>query len=182
MFIHLLATLAMGALAAGLVYAVARTIGWKKPGVAYPIAVALAMLGYAVYDEYSWFKRSSGDLPNRLQVVRTYATSLPYQPWTYAVPRIYRYDAADVASVRANPNAPDLRLLRIVRVTRNTSSQNVSVVVDCPRGRFAEISTATEFNTDGLPKNADWQDIAGHQALRRMVCEGEVAPDAGDPA
>lgn len=174
MFIHLIATLALGGLAAAFVFAFARTIGWKKPGVAYPIAVALGMLSYSVYDEYSWFSRSSGELPGRLEVVRTYATSLPYQPWTYALPRVYRYDAADLASLRTNPTAPGQRLVLMKRITRNTSTVDVPIIVDCAKDRYAELTTATEFGDDGLPKNADWRSLTDHEALRRTICDVDV--------
>lgn len=177
MYIHLLATLAMGAMAAGLVFAIARTVGWKKPGLAYPIAIGGAMLGYAVYDEYSWYQRSASALPNQLEVVRTYATSMPYQPWTYAVPRIFQYDAADLSSVRSNPNAPGLRLVRLVRVTRNTSSADISVVIDCARGRYAEVSASTKFTAEGVPKSVDWNAISDHQVLGAAICNLSVPKD-----
>lgn len=171
MFIHLLATLAMGAIAAGCVYLIARPFGWKPPGVLYLIAAAAGMLGYSIYDEYSWYARASAALPNRLQVVRTYATSMPYQPWTYAVPRIYRFDAVDLASKRTNPNAPDLALVRLLRVTRNTSSDNITALLDCPNARYAEIDSSTTFADTGLPTNADWQSLKGHKVLKNAVCQ-----------
>ena len=179
MFIHLLATLAMGALGAVAVWTIARTIGWKKPGFAYPVAIALGMLSYTIYDEYSWYSRVSTALPTRLDVVRTYATSLPYQPWTYAVPRIYKFDAVDLASPRANPSAPELLLVLVKRITRNTSTVDVSVVVDCEKARYHEITRKTEFNAQGLPENADWSSLSQHKALRDSVCTGAAVPSAG---
>lgn len=174
MFIHLLATLALGAIAAGLVWVVARTIGRKVPSFLYPAAVAAGMLSYAVYDEYSWYSRVANGLPPQLQVVRTYATSLPYQPWTYAFPRVYKFDALDRTSARQNPKAPNLRLVRIARVTRNTSTVEVMVLVDCAGGRFMEVLEGTAFGDDGLPENPKWQPLSGHKQLRALVC-GAVA-------
>jgi hypothetical protein len=171
MFIHLLATLAIGAIAAGAVYLFSKPFGWKPPSVAYLVAAAAGILGYSIYDEYSWFTRASSALPNRLQIVRTYATSMPYQPWTYAVPRIYRFDAIDLASQRSNPNAPELALVRILRVTRNTSSENISAILDCPKARYTEIDSTTEFADTGLPLNADWQSLDDHPALKEAVCK-----------
>lgn len=170
MFVHLLATLALGAIGAGLVYLVARPFGWKVPTFAYPLAAAAGMLAYSIYDEYSWYARASVTLPTRLKVVRTYATSMPYQPWTYAVPRIYRFDAVDLGSTRTNPNAPDLTLVQLLRVTRNTSSVNVNAIVDCKNERFAEVDQQTKFAENGLPTNAKWQTLGNHPALRQVIC------------
>ena len=172
MFIHLLATLALGAVAAGLVYIIVRPFGWKPPSVVYPMAAALGILAYTVYDEYSWYSRVSSTLPTRLNVVRTYATSMPYQPWTYALPRVYRFDALDLGSTRTNPNAPDLTLVQMLRVTRNTSSVNISAIVDCRNDRFAEVDNKkTQFADNGLPTNAEWLNLADHHALRKLVCK-----------
>ncbi len=167
----LLATLALGGCAAGVVWMVAKPFGWKPPGVLYLIAAAAGMLGYSVYDEYTWFDRATTALPNRLQVVRSYATSMPYQPWTYAAPRIYRFDAVDLGSLRANPKAPDLALIRLLRVTRNTSSNNVSAILDCPNARYTEIDTSTQFTESGIPKNPDWQSLTDHRALKAAICK-----------
>lgn len=179
MFIHLLATLAMGAVAALAVWTIARTIGWKKPGIAYPIAVALGMLSYSIYDEYSWFTRASSALPNRLEVVRTYATSMPYQPWTYAVPRIYKFDAVDLGSPRANPKAPDVLLVRVSRITRNTSTADIGMLVDCSKLRFSEVTAATQFGDDGVPTNPNWEPLSEYQSLQKVVCKSGSVPAQG---
>ncbi len=171
MFYLLLTTFAMGAIAAGAVYAIARPFGWKPPVAIYPLAAAAGMLSYTIYDEYSWYERAAGALPTRLQVVRTYATSMPYQPWTYAIPRIYRFDAVDLGSTRVNPKAPDLQLVRLMRVTRNVSSEDVSVLVDCRNQRFAEIVAATKFGDDGVPTNASWQNLSDHESLKSTLCK-----------
>ena len=172
MFIHLLATLVLGAVAAGLVYIIARPFGWKPPGVVYPMAAALGILAYTVYDEYSWYSRVSSTLPTRLNVVRTYATSMPYQPWTYAVPRVYRFDAVDLGSSRTNPNAPELTMVEMQRVTRNVSSEKISSIIDCKNQRYAEIDRETEFAETGLPTNAKWLNLADHTVLRKAICDG----------
>lgn len=171
MIINLLVTITMGAIAAGAVYLIARPFGWKPPGVLYLVAAAAGMLAYSVYDEYTWYDRSAGTLPNRLQVVRTYATSMPYQPWTYALPRVYRFDAVDLGSLRANPKAPDLALIRLLRVTRNTSSENVSAILDCKNARYAEIGTTTKFTDSGIPVDPDWQSLNEHRALKESICK-----------
>ena len=172
MFMNLLVTLALGGLAAGAVYLIARPFGWKPAGVVYLAAAAAGMLAYAIYDEYSWYSRTSSTLPGRLEVVRTYATSMPYQPWTYAFPRIYRFDALDLGSTRTNSNAPGLTLVQLLRVTRNTSSVKVNAIVDCRNERFAEVDQETEFADNGLPINAKWLNLTDHHALRKVVCNG----------
>ncbi len=137
---------------------------------AHGIAAAAGMLGFAVYDEYTWFDRASAGMPTTHQVVRSYGTSVAYQPWTFAVPRIYKFDAVDVTSLRSNPNASDLLLVKVLRVTRNISSEAVSTLVQCPQSRFAEITPQTTFNDAGLPTNANWQPLSEHPNLRAVVC------------
>lgn len=170
MFMQLAATAAIGLVGAGIIYLIAKSTGWKPPSVAYLIAIAVGMVGYAIYDEYSWYSRVSAELPTRLKVVRTYATSMPYQPWTYAAPRVYKFDAVDLASKRVNPNAPDLSLVRMLRVTRNTSSVDISAIVDCSNDRFTEVDATTKFADTGLPVNPTWEKLSGHPALKQSVC------------
>lgn len=171
MIVNLLITLAMGGIAAGAVYLIARPFGWKVQGVVYLLAAAAGMLAYSVYDEYTWYERSTASLPNRLQVVRSYATSMPYQPWTYLAPRIYRFDAVDLGSRRANPKAPDLALIRLLRVTRNTSSEDVSAILDCPGSRYVEVDKNTQFSESGVPIDPDWQSLSEHPSLKNAICQ-----------
>ncbi|MEQ8823549.1 MAG: hypothetical protein RIC14_04160 [Filomicrobium sp.] len=175
MFYQLLTTFFMGAIAAGAVFMVVRTFGWKPQAAIYLLAAAVGMMSYSVYDEYSWYERSSGALPTRMHVVRSYATSMPYQPWTYAIPRIYRFDAVDLGSTRVNPKAPDLQLVRMLRVTRNVSSDDVSTLIDCRNKRFAELGTETKFADTGVPTNADWQNLGDHPNLNDVICRGSAS-------
>lgn len=103
--------------------------------------------------------------------MRSYATSMPYQPWTYAVPRIYRFDAVDLDSVRANPKAPELALIRLLRVTRNVSSDNITAILDCPNARYAEIDVTTKFSESGIPVNPDWRSLSDHPAMKAAICK-----------
>ncbi len=176
MFIHLLATLALGAVSAVFLWAIARTLKWKPPGYAYPVAVAAGMLGYAIYDEYSWYSRVANTLPPRLEVVRTYGTSLPYQPWTYAIPRVYRFDALDLGEARRNPADDSLVLVRLLRVTRNTSSKDVTLFVDCRARRYAEVKSDMKFDDRGLPLNPDWADLSSYPSLASRICSVAGAP------
>ncbi|MCH9806142.1 MAG: hypothetical protein K0U74_00250 [Alphaproteobacteria bacterium] len=170
MFIHLLTTFAMGAIGALIVYVVARTIGTKAPGVAYPVAIAVGMLSYSIYDEYSWLDRAASAMPTRFTLVRTYATSMPYQPWTYLIPRTYKFDALDLRSPRSNPAAPKMLLVQLLRVTRNTSSTTINAIVDCAKNRFTEVNAKTKFAETGLPINATWDRLCEHKALSDAVC------------
>lgn len=175
MFIHLLATVALGAVTAVFVWVIARTFRVKPPGYAYPLAVAAGMLGYAIYDEYSWYSRVANTLPPRYEVVRSYATSMPYQPWTYLAPRIYKFDALDLGEARRNPANDRLVLVRLLRVTRNTSSADVSLFVDCGANRFAELTDKTTFDAEGLPTNPVWNDLQGYGALKSRLCPAPAA-------
>ena len=172
MLTNLAVTIAMGAVGAGIIFLIAHITGWKKPGSAYLVAAAAGMLGFAVYDEYSWYDRAAAGMPTTHQVVRSYGTSVAYQPWTYAVPRIYKFDAVDTTSVLSNPKAPDLLLVKVLRVTRNVSSEAVTTLVECPQSRFAEITPQTTFDEVGLPTNADWQSLDDHPNMRAVVCKG----------
>ena len=69
---------------ASTVWVTLRTLKIKPPGYVYLIAGAAGMLAYTIYDEYSWFDRAAGALPDRFKVVETVGVSYPWQPWTYA--------------------------------------------------------------------------------------------------
>ena len=93
MLFHLLATFSAGICAAGLFLLGYRTCGRKAPRYLPPLAAGLAMIGYNVWDEYSWAGRTIADLPGHIEVVATYGNSAPWKPWTYAIPEVDRFVA-----------------------------------------------------------------------------------------
>jgi hypothetical protein len=58
MFLELIAAFAAAFVAAGIVLAVNMATGGRLPRWAMPVAAGAAMLGYAVWSEYSWFART----------------------------------------------------------------------------------------------------------------------------
>lgn len=168
--IHLLATFSAGICAAGLILLVYRSLGRKTPRYLPPLAAAIAMLGYNLWDEYSWAPRTIAGLPGHVEVVETYGSSAPWKPWTYVVPEIDRFVALDTASLRLNDKLPGYVLAEFVLVTRRSPTAATQQMFDCQGARQAEVGPSTRFDAEGLPEDRAWVSVEADSTLFKAAC------------
>ena len=171
MLFNLIGTLLVGAAVGIFIWAGYRTTGRKAPGYLIPLAVGGSILGYTIWNEYSWFDRTLDALPPEVKLVKAYTESRPWAPWTYVVPRVNRFVAVDTAKNRANPKLPAFVLIETLLVKRDEGSVKIQQMVDCGGNRFTDLSTNPIFGKDGLPQNVQW--VSGHDFtdLIITVCE-----------
>ncbi|MEM7226972.1 MAG: hypothetical protein AAF495_28645 [Pseudomonadota bacterium] len=169
MIYDLIATLAAGAGTAGLIYLVYRTVGRKAPRYLLPLAAGISMLSFAVWNEYSWFQRTKGQLPEQVRVVKTFTAQAPWQPWSYLVPMIDRFIAIDGANIRRNQALPGYALAEVIFVERRSPTVVSRQLFDCPGARRADVAAAA-FDESGLPQDASWTAVAPDSLVFQAVC------------
>jgi hypothetical protein len=172
MILPLFAAIFTGLGAAGLALAVPRLFGRRAPKWLAPVAAGAAIFAFTLWNEYSWFERTAGALPDGVEVAATYTSSSLLQPWTLVVPRINRFAAVDRAGARRNPELPDLMLADVLLFARFEPLRRLPHLFDCAGGRRAEVTPETSFAEDGAPVDPGWIDAGTDDPLVAAACRG----------
>lgn len=171
MIFELIGTIAAGFAAAGVALAINHLFGKKLPRWIVPASAGLAMLSFTIFNEYSWFPRTSASLPEGVEVAHTVTDAAFYRPWTYMWPYVDRFIAVDQASMRLNEDVPDQRMLDLIVYGRWTSAKRVKAVFDCKNGRRADVTGAVKFTEDGDLAGATWHDTGLEHPVTKQACE-----------
>ncbi|MBK1637022.1 hypothetical protein [Rhodovulum adriaticum] len=166
MFFELIASFVAGLGAAGLVLALDRLTGRHIPRWIMPAAAGLAMVGYAIWSEYSWAPRTVAGLPDGVVEVERIEERKPWKPWTYAVPQATRLLAVDAGGAATHPAAPGLRLVTLYAFARWHPTRAIPQLVDCGRGARADVSDAALAD----PSTAAWRPLERGDGLLAAVC------------
>ncbi|UOP04369.1 hypothetical protein [Conchiformibius kuhniae] len=148
-----LATLFAGLGAAGVVLLLRPLVRGRMPKWAVPAAAGLGMLGFQVYSEYTWFAHTRAKLPPDTVVVAEVPSAAPYKPWSYVVPQVLQFVAADTANVRTDNSARHVNLYFFERRMR---AKVLAVRVDCATGHYSDPQSGQVWQFD--------------QRLRQAVC------------
>ncbi|WP_428646012.1 hypothetical protein [Roseibium sp.] len=170
MFWELIATLVAGVAAAGLVMLVNRIAGGRLPRWFAPVAAGAVMIATTIFNEYDWYARTSGALPETLVVAQTVEGRAIYRPWTYLWPIVERFAAVDMASARQHPGQPGLKLVDVYFFGRWSPASDVSVLADCPGLRRAVLAEGVSFESDGQIKGVEWVKVADGDPLVGTIC------------
>ena len=155
MFIELIGVFFAGIAMAGVVMLINRVTGNRLPRWLVPVAAGAAMIGTTISNEYSWFDRTAGNLPDGLEIAQTVENQSFYRPWTYAYPFVQRFVAVDTGTMRTNPALPDQRMVTLYFFGRWSPINSGPVIFDCADARRADLIDGAEFSTDGaLPDDA----------------------------
>ena len=171
MFFELIGTIAAGAVAALLVWALNRTLKGRLPKWLIPASAGAAMLLATISSEYSWFGRTAGTMPEGMVVAQTVEERAFYRPWTYARPFVSRFVAVDQATTRTHPDHPDQRLVDLVFYGRWARTAKVPMLFDCANARRADVLDGIEFRTDGAVMNAEWRAVDATDPILIRACE-----------
>ncbi len=173
MLMELIAALVAGVAAAGLVMLVNRVLGGRLPRWLAPVAAGAVMIATAVFNEYDWYSRTSGALPDTFIVAQTVEGQAVYRPWTYLWPIIERFAAVDTASLRQHPGQPGMKLVDVYFFGRWSPVSQMSVLADCPGLRRAVLADGISFETDGGIQGAEWVKVSAGDPLVGTICGTE---------
>lgn len=167
MFLELIATFAAALGVAGIVLILNRLTGGRLPKWAMPVAAGLTILGFTIWSEYTWARRTIAELPEGAVVVEQVSDSAIYKPWTYLAPQVTRMIVLDIAGMQTNPDTPDIRLIELYFFARWRAPQHVPQLVDCARVARADVADAALAD----PATADWVDLHSDDPIIRQSCK-----------
>lgn len=174
MLLDFISTVSAGFGMAGVVLIVGlilrRLAGITLPRWAVPASVGLAMLAFAVWNEYSWFARVTAQMSPQAVVVVAPAERAWYRPWTYARPITLRFIAVDLGGMLRSSNDPALRVVPVAVVQRWTATQRITVAVDCAAGRRADLIDGAELGPEGTLSNVEWRDVGPDDPIVAATC------------
>lgn len=171
MYIDIITIIAAGFAAAGIVMILNRLTGKRLPRWVVPAGAGAGMILMSLTNEYRWYPRTLGLLPEGFEVVSTADHKAAYSPWTYVVPYVDRFVAVDVAGVKRNEAQPDLHLSRVIFFARWESVRILPLVIDCAQGRSALLDPNAMFNDDGTIRVARWDQTGMDDPATAAICK-----------
>lgn len=172
MLIEFVAAIAAAAATAGLVLMIAafgRMTGrWSLPKWVMPAAAGAAMLGFAIWNEYSWFPRTRAALSEEMVVASAPADRMAYRPWTYIFPLVTRFVAVD----RGAAAGAEVFATNAYVVTRWGRTRQIPVAFDCVRMTRADLVEGAQLAADGTLTGAEWLPPDAEDPLVRAACMG----------
>lgn len=167
MFFELVATFAAGIAAAGLALIAGHLTRGRLPRWITPVAAGAAMLGYAVWSEYTWGARTVDGLPDGIEVLTTVEETRFWKPWTYIIPQTTRIMAFDRGGVQTKAGASGIMLADVYLFARWTPPAKRPQLVDCEDGARADVSTAALAD----PQAANWRRVGRDDPLMEALCQ-----------
>ena len=171
MFWDFIAMITAGGGLAGIVLLIRKLSRGRLPSWAIPAAIGAGMLSFSIWNEYSWFSRTTSVLPAEVAVFSAPPTQNFWRPWTYVFPMHQRFAAFDGTSVQTSAKNPAIRQGDVMLVQRWQASQRISVAVDCAKGLRANLIEGAEVAPDGTLTGADWYPATADDPLQLAACK-----------
>ncbi|WP_411958059.1 hypothetical protein [Paracoccus homiensis] len=156
--VELLGVIAVGIGAAAVLFAglhALRKAGLDLPRWLLPAGIGLSMIGYSVWNDYTWYGRALDRLPAGAEVLMVGEDSQPWAPWTYLAPLTVRFAALDPATVQQNGQT---RSAQIMLIERRGQTLVVPQEFDCQAGRIK-------------PSHGDWVAATSDDPAFAAVCK-----------
>lgn len=173
MLIDMIAMIAVGAGLIGMYMLINRLAGRRLPKGLLPICLGIALIGFAVWNEYSWYRRVTEKLPESVVVVSPVQERSVWRPWTYVFPVTTRFVAVDRAAVQRSEERPGLVRTEAILVQRWAGTKRVSVAFDCPAAKRAELGGAAVLGADGTLTGAAWAEVPKDDPMMLAACRPE---------
>lgn len=179
MTLILVATVALGLGAAGLVLGLGRLFGLKPPRWVAPVAGGLAMFAFMLWLEYSWFARSRDALPEGARIAETHAYATWMRPWTLLIPRTEAFTEIEIRG-----GVPETSHIWgfVGYHQQMQDTKRIPVAFDCAARRLAPLSAAgwqALRAGEAPPEPIDWTLATSDAAVLRAACL--TPPTEGDP-
>ncbi len=172
MLLSFLAAIAVAIFAASVAFTLRRAFGLQARWLI-PAAAGAALLGFTIWNDYTWFDRQRAGLPPEVVVTDAFEHSAVLQPWTLALPVVNRYRAVDLRTRTRNIARPEIMRVVVYLAQRYQPTFETLQIVDCARGLRAD---ATDAGPDGAPPDAAWFRLGPQDAqfLETVCGDGPV--------
>jgi len=181
MIIDFVGAIATGLGLLGFILLLNRVTGRWMPRWVFPATVALGMIGYTVWAEYSWPTRTIDGSP-QLVLASHNQQSVFYRPWTFIWPQTTRLVAVDQSQTHIHPQQPDLVLTQIVLIGRWEPIRVAGMALDCVRNARVDLAQGVELGADGTLEGANWRALEESDAVLVAACAlgEEIRHERGD--
>src|SRR5690554_391294 len=95
MFWSFIATVFCGLGAAGIALGICKATRSKAPKWIIPVFAGAGMLGFLIFNEYTWYDLKQSRLPEGAVVVDTQAAAIFWRPWTFVFPYVTSFSTVD---------------------------------------------------------------------------------------
>lgn len=133
--IQILGVFAVAILAAAVLYAAghaARRAGRPLPKALMPFGIAVAMIGFTLWNDYGWAARLVAQLPDSVSIVARGTERQALRPWSLVVPVTTRLTAVDRSAIRRDGPQAEARVLLVERAQ---PTRMLRIQYDCASGR-----------------------------------------------
>lgn len=173
MWVDVLSMFAVGALAACVVFIVSRLLRRRSrqlPKWAMPAAIGASMILFTIWNEYTWYSRVTSALPESVVVLSSGERTMPWAPWTYAVPVTVRFVALNGQATTESASNPNLRRSELLLVERWQPTRVVPVGFDCAHHRRADLIGGASLLPDGTLQGSQWVTPPPNDPMLQTVC------------
>jgi hypothetical protein len=183
MIIDFVGAIATGFGLFGIMLLLNRLTGRRFGRWVYPASVAIGMIGYTVWAEYSWPTRTIEGSPHLIQASQN-SKSVIYRPWTYIWPQVTRLITVDLSQTHVHPQQPHLVLTQVVLIGRWEPVRVAGIVFDCENNARVDLTDGVVLNDDGSPEGASWRALEADDPVLRTACAAgeEIRHERGDDA
>jgi hypothetical protein len=171
MMMDLIATAAAGGGLVGFVIIARHLSKGRLPKWTIPAAIGLGMLLFSVWNEYTWYKRTTSALPAEVVILSAPTDKVFYRPWTYVFPVSSRFAALDRTGMLKSMENSAFRRAEVLLVQRWTPTKRVPLAFDCANGRRAELIEGAELAPDGTLSGGTWTDVGAEDEIQRAACQ-----------
>lgn len=172
MAITLIGALSVAILAACVAFILYRLTG-VFPKWIIPAAAGAGMLGFTVWNDYTWFGRTVAALPEAVTVTDSFGQTHVLQPWSLVVAPVSRFRAVDLRTVERHPDHPSIRRAAVFIAARFSPTFVTPQIFDCDRNLRADADPAA-LGDDGLPRREAWVGTEASNPLLRAVCDARI--------
>lgn len=170
MFYDLLGAFIVGGTLGLMAWLLFRARRRRVPRFLLPLVIGGSMLGYTIWNEYTWASRTIEALPAGLEVIEKIPQSVVWQPWTYLFPRVSRMIVLNRAQVRRNARFPGYVFIELALLERLLPARRAAMIVDCNTARRADVSEEAHLFEGGLPPDDAWVSLRRDSPLFHAAC------------
>jgi hypothetical protein len=167
----LIATIAAGVGLVGLVIVLRHLSKGRLPKWTVPAAFGAGMLLFSVWNEYSWYERTTSVLPDKVVILSSPTDSAVWRPWTYLFPVSTRFMALDGVSMVVSQTDSRYRRADVMVVQRWRPTARIPIAFDCSEGRRADLIEGGTLSPDGTLAGTEWLAVDRTDALQRAACQ-----------
>lgn len=168
MLLEFIATISAGAGAAGLTLAAQKLTRGALPKWVMPTAAGAAMLGFSIWNDYTWFARSVASNGGDQVIATTVDARQIWRPWTYLKPVTTRYIALDKAGAEIDGATV---LTNMSLVARRENSAIIPAAFDCLLSRRADLIGVTRGPMAEMLAQAKWIMLDASDPVLRAACD-----------